>query len=519
LKAKRIILFFLLLSALIPNQLIRADPGWLTGWNYRVQLNIDHNDIGSELVHFPVLVYISNSSGIGSDDVSFVFDRIGSSSLKMAATKSDGTTELYVEVERWDVANERGWIWVSKSDWVISNITDTVFYLYYDGDHVNNTNFVGIKGSAPAENVWNSDFKGVWHLDEDPSGTPPQIIDSTSGDHDGTSHGSMTSDDQVLTIIDGGLDFDGAYLTVETDWIEVSNHADLNPTSAITVEVWAKISPETTATNLVSKVVVGTNGYMMYMENNGQAFFFVYGLTATNSGGTGVLTIGDWYYLVGVYDGNFLRIYSQGIQENSDIATGSINVNSESLDFARYGANGAGSGQGWSGEEDEIRISSISRSSDWIKATYESSREHLIDFGVEETIILESPNSLFGAGFNASSPYVILYWKSNLTDITLFEVQNSTDKISWDYLGSNTTTEYHDFQVFNGTERYYKVRACNYTGSYWANSSFTDINFETVYFVMPIGNGVTTIPSLFPGLAFGIALFIIAAAYYYYQRR
>ena len=94
------------------------------------------------------------------------------------------------------------------------------------------------------------------------------------------------------------------------------------------------------------------------------------------------------------------------------------------------------------------------------------------------------PNLLFGAGFNASSPYVELHWNHSLVNVQFFEVQNSTDKISWDYLGQNTTAEYHDFQVVNGTERYYRVRACNFTYGNWYNSSFTDINLEKVYFII-----------------------------------
>ena len=130
----------------------------------------------------------------------------------------------------------------------------------------------------------------------------------------------------------------------------------------------------------------------------------------------------------------------------------------------------------------------------------------------EESPILEAPNKLFGAGFNASAPNVILRWASNLTDINFFEVQNSTDKISWDYLGQSTTNQYIDLQVTNGLERFYRIRACNYTGSVWDNSTFTDINFEKVYFVS--GGG-----GLFPGLAIGISLLIIGAIYALEKRR
>jgi len=111
-----------------------------------------------------------------------------------------------------------------------------------------------------------------------------------------------------------------------------------------------------------------------------------------------------------------------------------------------------------------------------------------------EAVALEAPTYLFGAGFNDSTPVVDLCWSTNLTGITLFEVQNSTDKISWSYLGSNTTAEYHDLQVVNGTRRYYRVRACNFTGAVWDNSTWTDIDFETVYFIRAgAGNGAPAV--------------------------
>jgi len=95
----------------------------------------------------------------------------------------------------------------------------------------------------------------------------------------------------------------------------------------------------------------------------------------------------------------------------------------------------------------------------------------------------DAPTELFGAGFNSSTPYVKLYWNhNNLTLVDVFEVQNSTDKVSWDRLGYNSTTEYIDYQVVNGTDRYYRVRACKYQPDRWHNSSWID-DFETVYFL------------------------------------
>lgn len=131
------------------------------------------------------------------------------------------------------------------------------------------------------------------------------------------------------------------------------------------------------------------------------------------------------------------------------------------------------------------------------------------------------PNLLFGAGFNDSAPYVELHWNHSLLDVQLFEIQNSTDKISWDYLGNSTTANYTDTHVFNGTARFYRVRACNFTGGSWWNSSFSDIDFEIVYFLPfseGIENGLNIIESDAPWVALAIILSIIAGLLFMRKR-
>lgn len=121
------------------------------------------------------------------------------------------------------------------------------------------------------------------------------------------------------------------------------------------------------------------------------------------------------------------------------------------------------------------------------------------------------PNLLFGAGFNSSTPYVELHWNHSLERVEFFEIQNSSDAISWEYLGQSETTNYTDYEVFNGTARYYKVRACNYTDA-WFNSSFSQPDFEIVYFISVIvgENGDIFYESDFPWIALAIILSIVA---------
>lgn len=144
------------------SQIVQASPDWLLGWDQRVKLTADASDIDADVTHFPVLLHISTSCGRNSEDVSFVFDELQSDAnrFKIAVTKADGTTQLYGEIESWDDANEEAWLWVSKSDWMIDDTTNTDFYLYYDADHADNTAYI----SDGNTNVWDSSFTGVYHL-------------------------------------------------------------------------------------------------------------------------------------------------------------------------------------------------------------------------------------------------------------------------------------------------------------------------------------------------------------------
>ena len=112
---------------------------------------------------FPVLVYLSVSSGIGSTDVSAVFDELTSDAnrKKIAITTSDGTTQCYVEIERWDDANEKAWLWVKVPS--VASGAETDLYLYYDFDP---TPKVRISASSPQrsllmKNISTFKFKGA----------------------------------------------------------------------------------------------------------------------------------------------------------------------------------------------------------------------------------------------------------------------------------------------------------------------------------------------------------------------
>ena len=115
---------------------------WLEGWDKRrIKFTVDKDKIDdADLTWFRVIVTLS------STQMEKVFDELTSDAnrFKIAFTKADGETQLYAEIEKWDTANQKVIIHVSRDGWVISNTEDTIFYMYYDKDHEDNTTYIGI---------------------------------------------------------------------------------------------------------------------------------------------------------------------------------------------------------------------------------------------------------------------------------------------------------------------------------------------------------------------------------------
>ena len=439
--------------------------GWLAGWDLRVKLTIDENDIDSALSDFPVLIYISSSSGRNNEDVTFIFDEVGANSLKIAVTESDGTTELYVEIEEWDLGNEEAWLWSSIPS--IASGSDTDIYFYYDNDHADNVAHVGIKESASGENVWDSDFLMVQHMDE----ASGNIKDSTSEDRDGT-QGQTPTYGQTGEI-DGSIAFDGA--TTTGDYFQLADHADLS-FNAFTLDVWVYLHDKGVDNANDEHVAAksGTAGNREWQFNLNRASggnpYKVrpiigkadgnWGITSFFS--TGTVALNAWKHIAITWDGTTIKIYLEGAFDSqvgySDTIkdTGSI----------PYIARGDTTHQFLDGLLDEFRLSSIARASEWIKATFETGRDDFFDWGLSET----------SSGYFTTEDYLdqvagaVLVQLTNATipEGTGITVQFSADNSTWvnnlNIAGSNTVTA--GFQAID-------LRELNWSSSYYLRYNFT----------------------------------------------
>ncbi len=345
---------------------------WFGEWDKRIKIGINSSDIDETLVDFPILVYLSNSSsGENDEDVSCVFSEIGNSYKKMAITLSDEATQCYVEVEKWDVPNQKAWLWIKVP--VVSSTKDTVLYLYYDGDHADNSDYVGDTGSFAAQNVWDSSFKGVWHLSET-SGGIGAIKDSTSNNNAGTDYGNPALDANGLT--NGAISFDGI-----DDFINMSSSASLQFTDSLTIEAWANLNSFGSGSDvdtLLRKGEANPNDYQLAVHDQRLELTVEENDDGGLHGST-ILPPTTWLHLVGTWDGTTRKVYVNGTENGSGSKTGTITPDTRAI----YIGGRAGTDLS-AGIIDEVRVSNEARSAAWIKASCESETDDLIDFGLEE---------------------------------------------------------------------------------------------------------------------------------------
>lgn len=398
----------------IPVEVNYTPPGapcWLCGWGKRVRLIIDHNDITAPLSNFPVLLYLSTSSGRGGDDVSFVFSEVGSNSKKIAVTTSD-CAECYVEIEKWDQANQRAWLWVKVPS--ISNTADTDLYLYYDNTHADNNAYVGDTDSTPAENVWDSNFAMVQHLGEDST----VVHDSTLNNNDETNPPpAPPSPGYYRASYNNAGEINGCYSFSDNGTngtrLQMADSTSLDITDNITLEAFIYLNDTTDAKFIVKDdpLDIGGSGcYNLQQElrgvNPNLELQLDLGGWARVSYDT--YNTGEWLYLVGTYDRQTMRLYLNGTERATNPQTAAIrSSNIVNLALGNR-AEDVGTLYDLHGLLDEARISNTARSAAWVRASYESGIDDLIDFGAEETFpadIVNTPSAINFGLVAENSPY------------------------------------------------------------------------------------------------------------------
>lgn len=218
---------------------------------------------------------------------------------------------------------------------------------------------------------------GHWKMDEcqgttinDSSGN------SNSGTWNGTGGGTQTSvgtctgsantawKDGATGKRNSSLDFDGT-----DDYVNLGNTSSLNAGGLTewSISTWFKPSTSTCSTHNNDEIITKWNsGYQYllgYKNDNTCTITYAVRTGGTGAGGASKLVYSStpvsdtsrWYHLAGVYNGSTLKLYIDGVENNSAAATGSINTGvSDNVIIGSYADLFAG--QFITGAVDDLRI-------------------------------------------------------------------------------------------------------------------------------------------------------------------
>lgn len=226
--------------------------------------------------------------------------------------------------------------------------------------------FGGIVGDKlPASRVWDSNFAAVYHMAQDPSGTAPQLLDSTANKRRLTTAGSMDAADVVDGLHGKGIAYDGV------DDTATSAAADFSALeTAATIEVlitWGSV-----AAGDVS-VSIGNAAGTLQIAVGSSASYIGNGVSGDMVDTAIAPATAAFQHLAHTLSGGIMTAYGDG---TADPATNAVTVADLSSASIIVGARYDGSYAEFIA--DEVRISTIARSADWIKLTNLSLTDQLI---------------------------------------------------------------------------------------------------------------------------------------------
>ncbi len=175
---------------------------------------------------------------------------------------------------------------------------------------------------------------GYWPLDE---GSGTTTADVWSGTHNGIVENGAT---WVTGKIGSALDFTGGAGGGD---VSITQHADLMPVDAFSVQAWASWDSHTTTWAGIVSNSFDTgddeSGYILFGWNYDSAWFGqrtnATEYTEINGGTVGT---GIWRHLVATYDGSFMRIYVDGSETGSTAKSGPVDyvTEPEELSIGRF---------------------------------------------------------------------------------------------------------------------------------------------------------------------------------------
>lgn len=343
----------------------------------RRKITLDNIPSSENLTNFPIRVSLSSSN--------IDYAKTQNSGQDIRFVDAEGTVLKY-EIEKWDEAGTSE-VWVKVPQIHAATNTNYV-YMYYDN--------ASASDAQDATNVWSNGYKAVWHSKET-SGT--SVADSTGNGNTGSLNNGAT-----LTTsgkIGNASSFDGV-----NDLMNAGSSASLDDLisqggGGMTVSAWVNSVDSDYWSEVATKAQDAglTSGWLFEIDDasdNLHAAISYDGSTQVRSANTGVglNSYGSWqhYAYTKNNDDNFesrnsIGLYANGVNTWAGASgSGGVRDSDSAYDFtAGCDMPATDPQECLEGEIDELRVSNVMRSAQWIEAEYRSTNNDMNSFGSEES--------------------------------------------------------------------------------------------------------------------------------------
>jgi hypothetical protein len=314
---------------------------WDTDFAYRMKITFNNSQISENLVNFPVPIVFTSAQ-------SDFWGHVQTNGNDTRFVSSDSQTELYYELEQFNSTSKNMVAWV-KTNITAGSTTDFI-WIYYGNSTVNFDSY------CSSNNVWDSYYNGVWHLDR------------TSGtQNDSTSNGwnslalSLTKQGSATGKLDGADQFNGA-----SNYVRFGN---LVESSNFTVAFWMKPATTTGWRSTVMKeydygLQFDPESRLWATVNDGS---WTSGYKGTSLSG---FTPNVWHYVSMCWDNTNYKVYlyvNGSTICNSTSESGAHVSNTNNLRLGSWDE----AIEFFNGIIDEVSISNTFRSVNWMKACYQ----------------------------------------------------------------------------------------------------------------------------------------------------
>ena len=322
---KKIAHIFLLFASLIVLFPSMAHAWWSDDWAYRKKIILNATasgaDIKADLASVPVLVRLHTGN--------FDFLSAKDDGADLRFVSGDDTTPLKYHIEKYDALNELAVIWVQVPKLTAASSSEAV-WLYYGNDSAS--------AGDDAKGTYDVNQVAVYHF-----GGSGALKDYTAYANNATQ--STITSQAPASLIGPGATFAGT----STITIPATPSLSFNAQGGFAFSAWIKITdPQKNAllfsqNDGTSPMVIGIDQTKVYAGTPGK-----------EARPSTELTLNVWHHLA-VTAGKRLVIYIDGVEAAAVDVALPVLISNITL------------GASYNGEMDEVQISNIARSADWIK--------------------------------------------------------------------------------------------------------------------------------------------------------